>query len=132
MPSLAYGDYAQRMKEPILLIRRALSSATPTEAGAATKGAAVLCAAALERYMNDVVVEQCRRLGVSSWGQLTEGHQRYLARQMGKLLYVASRAVRLDRGADIGKREKLRSAVQECNSAFIGPDSWRHYPEFGV
>jgi len=131
MGSFAYGDYSQRMREAVLLIRNALESKSPIVASATTKGAAILAAAALERYMNDVVVEECRKLKVSQWSELTEGHKRYLTRQIARLLYKHSSDARRNRGEE-GARDKLRNSVGDCERAFQSPQTWPNFPAFGA
>lgn len=132
MRSAAFGDYAVRMRECRFVIKRAVNSADPSEAVALAKGAAVLAAAALERYVNDVVVELCSRLNAQSWDELTEGQQRYLVRQMARRLYPSSRAIFRRADDSERRRRRLRTAVSECASAMATPSSWPHHVEYGM
>jgi hypothetical protein len=132
MPSVAYSDYTQRLKEPFYLIRGAIAASESLSAGAMAKGASILSAAALERYMNDVIVEQCEAVKVDSWTELSEGQKRYFARAVARPLYVAARAVRVDRGANVSKRDKLRGLTSKGSLAFERPATWDEFPRFGV
>src|SRR5437762_5899497 len=124
MASAAYRDYVSRMREPRLLIRQALTAADPVLATASSKGAAVLAAASLERYLNDVTTEAAKRLAVARWSDLTEGQQEYLALQMAGSLYVIVRPMVRKRELVAKRRDGLRRAVSRCQAAFGSPATW--------
>jgi hypothetical protein len=132
MLSAAYRDYASRMVEPRVLVRDALEAREATRAAALSKGAAVLAAAALERYINEVIVELCGKVAATEWKDLTEGQQRYMARQISRALYVPVRAVHRKGEDTRSRRDRLQKVVQRCATGFDDPSSWKHSAEYGL
>src|SRR5690606_7435724 len=110
----------------------AKESSDPLFAGAAAKGAVVLAAAALERFMNDAVRQACQRLRRSDFSTLSDAQKSYLCAQIARR--VASFA---DDDGDYrrfneSRRLALQSAIKECASAFEDPSTWQHIPDFGL
>jgi len=132
MSSNAYGDFATRLREPLLLIRDSLAAVDAVRATALSKGASVLAAAAVERYVNDVVIELCSKLAAATWEELTEGQQRYMARQLARSLYAPVRRIHRKGELTAKRRAKLRAVVAQCEAAFGSPAMWQHVPEYGV
>jgi hypothetical protein len=131
--SEAYGDYRTRLRQATRLLKHGKASADATLAVACSKGAVVLAAAALERFMNDVIAQACRRLNVPNWTQLSEGHKAYFVDQMARRLRWRVTAI-LDenkKGLE-SERMKLKNAVQLCADAFNDPRKWPHSTEFGT
>jgi len=131
MGSNAYADFATRVREPLLLVREAVDSGDAFRAAALAKAAAVLAAAALERYINDVVVEVCAKIQATRWDELTEGQQRYMALQLARTLYFPSRRVHRRGKTSEKYRTKLRDAIRQCDAALDSPAVWQHVPEYG-
>lgn len=131
--SEAYGDYRTRLRQATRLLRHGKASSDATLAAACSKGAVVLAAAALERFMNDVIAEACRRLNVATWAELSEGHRTYFADQMARRLRRRVNAILDEGGAKLeSERTKLQKAVALCTEAFSDPSKWPHSTEFGM
>lgn len=132
MPSTAYVDFVARMKEPSVLARNAMSTTDAVFAAALSKSAAVLAAAALERYVNEIIHEYCSKISATAWTGLTEGQKRYMSRQIARAVYAPAR--RIYRRADDGeaRREKLRKIVARSASAFNDPSTWTHATAYGL
>lgn len=128
----AFLDYQQRLKGATRLLRSASSSSDPLLATAAAKGAIVLAAAAMERFMNDALRESCQLSKWTSFDQLSESHQAYLCTQ------IARRIAKFDsrdgevRAFNAEQRVKLRGALDECTQALANPSLWQHSPDFGM
>lgn len=114
------------------MIRQALGAVNPLVASASSKGAAVLAAAALERYLNDVITEAAKRLAAARWEDLTEGQQQYLALQMAGALYVSSRPIYRKNDLVNRRRQRLRKAVNRCQQAFGSPAAWPLIRQYGM
>jgi hypothetical protein len=131
--SEAYGDYRTRLRQAIRLLRVGKETADAPLAAACAKGAVVLAAAALERFMNDVIAQACRRLQVDDWSKLSEGHKIYFVDQMARRLRKRVNSILDDNGSRLdSERRRLQSAVQACVDAFQKPTTWSHTPEFGM
>ena len=91
-----------------------------------------MAAAALERYVNDVVLELCSKLTAATWDELTEGQQRYMARQLARSLYFKSRKIHRKNEVTEKTRTALRKAVATCEAAFASPAGWKHSAEYGM
>jgi hypothetical protein len=132
--SEAYGDYCTRLRQATRLLQQAkANSGDATLAVACSKGAVVLAAAALERFLNDVIAQACRRLNVDTWAELSDGHKTYFADQMARRLKSRVIAM-LDDNKKVfeSERMKLKNAVQLCVNAFENPSTWPHSTEFGM
>lgn len=130
--SNAFLDYTTRMREAVALLRLGLRSAQAEEACACSKGATVLAAAALERYINDAVSEACQSLRVSSWDELSEGYRHYLCQQIARRLSaVGESLVESDRAVPV-KEQSLKKLLAQCGDAFADPSTWPHHPRFGM
>lgn len=132
MSSVAFGDYSVRMREVSLLLDRAKREAEPVMSVALAKGAAVLAAAALERYVNDVVENLCKQITAKTWEQLPEGQKRYLAFQIARRLYTTSRSVFRKGDSSPKARKKLARAVREASAAFTDPSQWSYHRAYGM
>lgn len=130
--SAAYLDYLERFRQVSALLGVSLESVDPLLAGAAAKGAIVLAAAAVERYMNDSLRQACQRLRVTDYSELSEAQQSYLCSQIAKRIGSFLSDNGDYRHFNANRRTSLRSAVDECFSAFNDPSSWPHIPEFGL
>lgn len=130
MRSPAYADYLIRLREAIELVRLGLKSENAVAASACAKGAAVLGAAALERYINDAIRQACQRLKTSKWEELAEGQQQYLTKQMAARLGDMSSDFPPD--ASEKRRGRLKALLDQCIGAFQNPATWPHLPEFGM
>lgn len=115
-------------------MQQALDASTPEAAGALAKGAAVLTAASLERYVNDFLSALCRMTAVEEWSHLSEGQQRYLAFQIAqRVRSVALRlATRRRRDVTDRARARLSNALQEGVAAFANPSTWKHHRAYGM
>ncbi len=132
MKSGAYRDYVIRLQEAIALLRIALNSTDVKHAGAAAKGATVLAAAALERFVNDALYQACKRISASKWEELAVGQQRYLAQQMARRALSAAQCL-LDAGSNWEKKsESFRKVVEECIEGSRNPSAWAHHLEYGL
>src|SRR5262245_8572606 len=85
MSSDAYKDYSQRLGDAVYLVRMALTARSPAHGVTLAKGAVVLAAAALERYIADVCNEFVTRLP-EEWSSLSVGQQQYVVRAMADRL----------------------------------------------
>lgn len=133
MATEAYGDYRQRLREPLVLLRLALDTSDIVMAAGCAKGSVILAAAAMERYMNDAVHKMCSGTVVENWPALSDGHKRYLARQMARRL--ADTAVPIAEGDDLPEERKLAALqriVADCSAALTNPSSWNYHVEFGL
>jgi hypothetical protein len=132
MPSDALVDFRYRMQEPGDLLSQARLSMRPRDASMYTKCAIVLAAAALERYMNDVLEEACREIKESSWQDLSEGRQRYLLRHVA--IKMAERAqLFVDKGhASPSDCAALVRFVEACREAVVDPSTWTYFSDFGL
>ncbi len=132
MRSPAYLDFAIRLREVILLVHLAKDSDEPEIAAACSKSAAVLLAAALERYVNAALEHMCQEIRVVEWGKLPIGVQRFFCTQISRRLRSATKEI--DSAGDVTKKreKRLRQAVIEAEVAFRDPSTWTHFPEFGV
>ncbi len=128
----AYGDYCERLKEPFELLRVASATMDQRLASAASKGAVVLAAAALERYLNDAVSHICRGITVEEWEALAPGFQSYLAQQFARRLVRATDAVLETSPVSDKNIDRLRRAIDTCATAFDTPATWEHLPQFGL
>lgn len=132
MSSDAYADFVFRFRRTALLVRLARSGSDPETATVSAQGAVVLAAAALERYINDVLREATERIKVDSWDQLATGHKNLLTLQVATHL----RGILQDfpqSGKVKDKRQgSLRKAVETCAGAFESPKSWPHFREYGL
>src|SRR4051812_28824641 len=115
MASEAYKDYALRMKEPVFLIRLSFRTPNPADSSALSKAAAVLAAAALERYLNDVLHEYCREIAATRWDDLSEGQKAYLLRGMSKFVALAARKVWKTAALDDRSNTRLLRAIREVH-----------------
>lgn len=133
MGTEAYGDYRQRLREALALLRIALNPGELDVSAGCSKGSIVLAAAALERYLNDVIGHLCKAIVSNKWSDLPAGQRRYLVKQMARRLEaVVGPLLRTEDLPDEGKSQKLRSAVEECGAAFLDPGQWSYHPEFGI
>lgn len=128
----AFLDYQERFRGATSLLRTASAATDPQLATAAAKGAIVLAAAAMERFMNDAVREACQLSKWTSFDQLSESHQAYLCTQ------IARRIARFDtkdgevRAFNADQRQKFRGALDESMQALANPSLWQHSPDFGM
>jgi|GEM_PF-2651649 len=131
--SEAYGDYRTRLRQATRLLKHGKASSDATLSAACSKGAVVLAAAALERFMNDVIVQACRKLNVATWAELSEGHRSYFVDQMARRLRSRVKAILEDdkKGLE-SERMRLKNTVQLCADAFDNPSKWPHSTEFGM
>lgn len=132
MSSSALEDFDYRMREANRLIDTALGTLNPDEAATHAKCAVVLAAAALERYMNDVLAEACTQFAETDWESLSEGRERYLLRHMA--LEMVSRAgVFVDKTAPLPSDcGKLKKFITACGAALDDPSTWAYFREFGL
>ena len=130
--SEAYGDYRTRFKQATRLLKQGKASSDATLAAACSKGAVVLAAAALERFMNDAIAQACRRLDVKNWDELSDGHKAYFADQMARRLRWRIVAILDDKKNLESERTKLKNTAQLCVDAFRNPSTWPHSTEFGM
>ena len=135
MRSLAYRDFLQRSSEARLLIRKAAAAMSPREASALSKGAVVLAAASLERYVNEVLGEKCRTISASSWPELTDGQRQYLAYQIAsRARAVSERLTRREtdkRDLSESSISRLEASLKECLAAFDNPSTWSRHRDYG-
>src|SRR5262249_51783410 len=124
--------YNVRVKEVRFLVRLAAATSDIEQAVAHSKAAAVLAAAALERYVNDLVVEYCTKLKVDTWNELSEGQQQYMARQLATVLYRPARRIHRRNEVAGRQRNRLRQAVTQCFNALQSPANWPHGQEYGM
>jgi hypothetical protein len=128
----AFTDYRVRIREAIALVRVALGERNPVMACAHAKGAVVMTAAALERFVNDAAREACKSIKHTKWAELTPGHRRYLCRQFALRLQSASKSI-LEDGNDIDTNEgRLRKVLETCAVGMAAPDQWAHVVDFGM
>jgi hypothetical protein len=132
MASAAYRDYRVRYEEVRIALEEALAAVDPVRSTAFSKSAVVLAAAALERYVNDVVFEAYKALRVATWEELTEGQQQYMATQFAGLLYRPARKIYKRNDATGRLRTRLRQVVTQCMGGFTAPDTWPHKGQYGV
>lgn len=132
MRSPAYHDFCIRLKEAIFVVRRALGSNSAPEAAAFSKSATVLIAAALERYVNEVLNHAYSRLHVSTWDELPDFAQRHLVGQIAMRLRPTIEAVDSSASVTKSRCRKLRELIEEAAGALSDPSSWPHSPEFGM
>ena len=132
MASEAYADSELRLSEAIALVRMALAAPDPVTASGCSKGAVVLAAAALERYMNDVLREAFRRLAVETYDELAEGYQSYLVSQIAQRLNQSVGAMPTDTVLPQSKRDRFRREVAQAAEALQRPSAWSHPPTFGT
>lgn len=134
MHSPAYRDFLVRASEATLLARAAAAADSPDRASALAKGSAVLIAAALERYINDFLRALCLRINQSSWDELSEGQQQYMAYQIASRVRVSSaRLVRKEsRDTSPRARARLRRTVEDAMAAFADPSSWQYHRTYGM
>lgn len=132
MGSLAYSDFQVRSREVTYLLRGALRADDPAKSATLSKAACVLSAAALERYVNDVLLENCRKLSVETWDELTPGHQRFLLGQMAEVAKLAGERLAEDPAPDSRPRKRFERIIDECSAAFRQPSSWAHFPNYGM
>lgn len=130
--SMAFLDYQQRFRALAPLLHVALDSNSPMLATAAAKGAIVLAAAAIERFMNDVLREACESVRVGDYAALSDGQQSFLCVQIARKV----RAFDVHDGGVKAftpeKRQRLRQAVIDCAKAFEDPSSWIYLSDFGM
>jgi hypothetical protein len=96
------------------------------------KGAVVLTAASLERYVNELLAEKCRSLQVADWNSLSEGQKQYLSYQMAQRARGASLKLAKRRDLSGRARERLKKAVTDCVDGFNTPSSWTHHRDYGM
>lgn len=135
--SSAYQDFSERFREAVTLLKVAFSASegsdsNPVLASAAAKGAVVLVAAALERFMNDALRQACQRLKISDYDHLSDGQKSYLCAQIARRIGAFATEDGDYRGFNQARRESLAVAVQECASALSNPSRWQHMPDFGL
>jgi hypothetical protein len=132
--SLAYRDFASRASEARLLAVKAANAETPSIAAALAKGATVLTAAALERYVNDFLSERCKRIDSSTWAELSEGEQRYLAHQMAVHVQGKARPLVSKRRRDLSepKRSNFTKALEDALAALKKPRLWSRHRDYGL
>jgi hypothetical protein len=130
--SAAYLDYLERYRQAVALLLATRNSSDPVLAGAGAKGAIVLAAAALERFMNDAVRQACQRLTVLNYAELSPGQQSYLCAQIARRIGVFGDDRGDYRNFNEQRRSALRNAVGECMAAFNDPSTWQHISEFGL
>jgi hypothetical protein len=132
MRSPAYADFVVRLREAILLIRLAKGTLQSDVAAACSKSAAVLLAAALERYVNAALHHTCQQIRVTEWEKLSSGVQKFLCTQISRKLSSVIKEIDLS-GDVTGKNERrLRQAIIQADAAFSDPSTWNNYPEFGA
>lgn len=133
MRSPPYLDFCIRLREAVLLVRVAKRSNEPVMATACSKSAAVLVAAALERYVNDALDLACRSIDVEAWDELPTGVQSFLVAQIARRLREATKSIQSPVDAMKGPAgSRVRAAVRDASQAFDNPSSWRHLPQFGM
>lgn len=133
MPSEPYGDFTERLKEAVALLRVGLSTDEPTTASACSKGAVVLAAAALERYMNDIVHKLCSEIRTEEWDRLPVGQQRYLTKQIARRIHDSAEPILMR--AELPEERaasSLRKAIVESYIALENPSRWTSHVEFGL
>ena len=128
----AYLDYVERYAEVSALLRVARSAKDARLASAAAKGAIVLAAAALERYVNDAIRQACARVKIARYELLSEAQQGYLCSQIARRLATFDRADGDYRSFDAARRESLRQALTDSLDAMADPSKWQHSPDFGL
>lgn len=128
----AYGDYCERLRESLELLRVASGARDQRLASGSSKGAVVLAAAALERYMNDAVLHVCRTLSVDKWEELPSGTQSYLIQQFARRLEKMTTPVLESSPVAEKKAARLRKVVEACTNGFARPANWDHHPQFGL
>lgn len=135
--SPAYQDFSVRFREAVTLLKVSFDASggagsNPMLASAAAKGAVVLVAAALERFMNDALRQACQRLKVSDYEHLSDGQKSYLCAQIARRIGAFATADGDYRGFNQVRRESLALAIRECASALNDPSLWQHMPDFGL
>jgi len=134
MRSNAYRDFLVRAGEARYLVNGAIAASSPEAASALAKGAAVLTAASLERYVNDFLRALCKSTAQTSWSELSEGQKRYMSFQIAVRARMA--AARLSRSSERDVSESARSkfskVLAECSAAFENPSLWGHHRDYGM
>ena len=134
MRSPAYRDFLIRAAEAKVLVNQAIASKSPETATALAKGAAILAAASLERYVNDFLAALCRTTAVENWADLSEGQKRYLAFQIAQRVRLVARRLGSNKKRDVGDtaRGRLSDVLTEGAAAFLNPSSWNHHRSYGM
>lgn len=132
MRSPAYLDFVARLREAIILVRIARCSTNADVAAACSKSAAVLLAAALERYVNSVLEFRCQKIVEIRWDQIPVGVQKLLCIQISRRLRDITDQFKAAADMTVSRQRRLRRVVTEAERAFQDPSSWRHFPEFGM
>lgn len=132
MKSTAYADYAARLRELLRLLRLGLASSDPLEAAACAKGTTVLSAAALERYVNDVVRLLSKRLAVDKWDELPEGPRSYLIRKIASNLASTLDGVGSEGLVPDKTQKRIREALLRASKAVEDPSQWAPTPDYGL
>lgn len=128
----AFTDYKIRIREVVALVRLSLDQGDAELGSTIAKGAVVMTAAALERFINDAVRAVCRSIGTPRWDKLTVGHRRYLHRQFALRMQSVGSAVLIP-GSAVEKNEaKLRELLETCTAAMQNPSTWQHEVDFGM
>ncbi|MBT9137171.1 MAG: hypothetical protein DDT34_02258 [Firmicutes bacterium] len=128
----AFLDYQERFRGATRLLRTASGSSDPMLATAAAKGAIVLAAAAMERFMNDALRESCQLSKSNSFDQLSESHQAYLCTQIARKIARFDTSEGEVKAFNANQRMKFRSALDESTQALANPSLWQHSPDFGM
>lgn len=132
MVTAAFADYQQRFRGLTALLRAALEAEDPVLATASAKGAIVLAAAAVERFMNDALRQACQRMQVDRYDSLSESQQAYLSAQVARRIAMFDNEDGAIKSFNADRRQKLRAAIVECAEAFNNPSAWPHMPDFGM
>lgn len=119
-----------RLREAILLVKTAKASNDPVMAGACSKSATVLVAAALERYVIDALHHACHSIKVDTWNDLPTGFKSILVAQIARRLRKTTELIRSPGDASDSNTAKLHSIVGDSSQAFSNPSSWTYEPRF--
>lgn len=133
MATEAYGDYLERLREALPLLRIALSTGKLEVSAGCSKGAVILATAALERYLNDSVHKLCTEIKAESWDELPDGQQRYLTKQIATRLHQTTKSmVESQELPENRSLASLRRTVVICEAALNNPSRWSQHVEFGL
>lgn len=132
---LAYRGYKVRLREALVLTRCAFEASSRGDsvmASAASKGAVVLGAAALERFLADALDAYADATMPSKWKDLTVIARQRLLRQVARRL--GARASVVWKRGDMGERaeKSLRRVLRESRNAMRDPSTWTDRKVFGI
>jgi hypothetical protein len=130
---ICYADYKIRLREPIQLARSALEASAASNqvlATAAAKGAVVLAAAALERFLADGVEEYVRHNTPSTWGGLAPLQREHLIRNIAYRMGRSSRRIWKTGNTHVPAEMAFRTMLQSCIDALGDPTKWSQKPRF--